>query len=92
MGKKKISEVLIQAKYEAFEKYLNDNKADYEEIIIEGNMVAVKVIWGDWKHSHIRLDALMAKINWVLIAEDTLESDGSDAYSSVHIYMFKGKK
>lgn len=91
MGKKKISEVLVQAKYEAFEKYLNDNNADYQEIIIEDNMVAIKVIWGDWKHSHIRLDALMAQINWMLITEEPLESDGSDAYSSLHIYKFKGK-
>lgn len=92
MEKKKISEILAQAKREAFEKYLNDNNADYQEIIIDGNMVAIKVIWGDWKHSHIRLDALMAQINWMLIAEEPLESDGSDAYSSLHIYMYKDKK
>jgi hypothetical protein len=60
---------------------------DYSE---QKKMVAVEVIWGDWKHGHWRLDWLMQEnfSNLRSIHQVTTEEDGSDCYSAIHYYYF----
>lgn len=61
-----------------------------EIVINNGNMVAIEVFWGDWKHQHLRLDWLMEEAfsNIKNIFEEVTESDGSDCYSAIHYYYF----
>lgn len=53
--------------------------------------VCVDVERGDWKHDHLRVDYLVGKyfdslnINYMK-SEKTTDEDGSDSYSSIHIY------
>lgn len=53
--------------------------------------VCVDVERGDWKHDHLRVDYLVGKyfdslnINYMK-SEKTTDEDGSDTYSSIHIY------
>ena len=56
----------------------------------ERKMIAVEVIWGDWKHEHARLDWLMEKnfSNLRNIQTQTTEENGSDCYSAIHYYYF----
>lgn len=50
----------------------------------------IQVNWGDWKHSHLRLDYLMKQAFDVLHnTEEVTESDGSDTYSAIHRYIIK---
>lgn len=58
------------------------------------NMVAVEVIWGDWKHEHARLDWLVGENipNLRSIHTTTTEEDGSDCYSAIHYYYFNWGK
>jgi hypothetical protein len=48
--------------------------------------VEIEVCWGDWKHDHLYLDHVMRENGYGLAGEMVTESDGSDAYSSVHRY------
>lgn len=63
---------------------------EYVDVDVERNMVAVEVIWGDWKHSHLRLDWMMQEAfdNIRCIHTVTTEEDGSDCYSATHYYYF----
>lgn len=60
---------------------------DYSE---QKKMIAVEVIWGDWKHEHARLDWLVGENfkNLRSIHTTTTEEDGSDCYSAIHYYYF----
>jgi hypothetical protein len=57
---------------------------------LERKMVAVEIIWGDWKHDHLRIDWLMKESfpNLRSIHTQTTEEDGSDCYSAIHYYYF----
>lgn len=57
---------------------------------LETKMIAVEVIWGDWKHEHGRLDWLMEENFPDLrsIRKMTTEENGSDCYSAIHYYYF----
>ena len=52
-------------------------------------VIQISIYWGDWKHDHARCDYLMEKLGYILISEQTTESDGSDCYSSIHNYLSK---
>lgn len=69
------------------ENHIMGEMVDYNEQI---KMVAVEVIWGDWKHEHGRLDYLMKQNfpNLRSIHTATTEEDGSDYYSAIHYYYF----
>ena len=56
----------------------------------ERKMLAVEVIWGDWKHEHGRLDWLVGENFSDLrsIHTQTTEEDGTDCYSAIHYYYF----
>jgi len=47
---------------------------------------SVEIIWGDWKHDHLHCDYLMKALGYKLSSENVIEEDGSDTYSSIHIY------
>ena len=75
--------------YDIIQKHLRDNESDYSSIWIDNNgIVSILVEWGDWKHSHARLDYVMKHyLGYTLIKEQVTEEDGSDTYSSVHYYI-----
>lgn len=66
--------------------YLQENDADFDEVYGVDDMIYIKIEWGDWKHSHLRADYLMKQIGYIFFDELITESDGSDCYSSIHIY------
>ena len=54
------------------------------------NMIAVEILWGDWKHEHARLDWLITENfpNLRSICTYTTEEDETDCYSAIHYYYF----
>ena len=42
---------------------------------------------GDWKHDHARMNYLMTCMGFALYNEAVTESDGSDFYTSEHVYF-----
>lgn len=75
------------------ETYLSEKEFTHDGIgtieIGDLSLVTVAVEWGDWKHSHIYLDRLMEKKDMLLLTESLTEEDGSDCYSSIHVYYAK---
>lgn len=69
------------------ENYIMGEVVDYNGDI---RMVAVEIIWGDWKHGHLRLDWLMRENFPELrsITVCTTEEDEGDCYSAIHYYYF----
>ena len=49
-------------------------------------LLSITIEWGDWKHDHGFADYLMQKMGYTLLSEQITEEDGSDCYSSIHIY------
>lgn len=62
----------------------------FSEVCEDEGWVVVSVEWGDWKHSHARLDYLMKEIGFGLDFETMTETDGSDCYSSEHYFKMVG--
>ena len=62
-----------------------------------GDIIAIEVNWGDWKHDHAFIDWAVKQLNYTLIgnwraifmkySEDVTEEDGSDTYSSIHRFI-----
>ena len=69
------------------ENNIRGEVVDYSE---QKKMLAVEIIWGDWKHEHARLDWLVGENipNLRSIHTVTTEEDGSDCYSAIHYYYF----
>lgn len=69
------------------EHHIMGELVDYSE---QKKMVAVEVIWGDWKHEHWRLDWLIGQAfpNLRSIHQVATEEDESDCYSAIHYYYF----
>ena len=65
----------------------NEYGLKYSFIPLAGDRVSVSVRWGDWKHDHRRLTAIMNRNKFRELKVDVTESDGSDCYSAQHIYM-----
>lgn len=49
-------------------------------------LVAVTIYWGDWKHDHGYLKYLMEQQGLTQVKEELIEENGSDCYSSTHIF------
>ena len=75
--------------YDRIYSHLKKAEVDFSEIYQSELFIEVLVEWGDWKHSHIWLDHCMEQIGYRLLEENVTENDGSDCYSSIHIYMRK---
>lgn len=74
--------------YEMMKEYnIMGEVVDYSD---KKRMVAVEVIWGDWKHEHWKLDCMVRECFPDLrsIHEVTTEENGSDCYSAIHYYYF----
>lgn len=56
------------------------------DIFTNNGTIEILIEWGDWKHDHGYLKYLMNKNGYQQIEENITEEDGSDAYSSVHIF------
>ena len=73
------------------EKYLSDNGFYYEYIVSEEfigtPLYKIGISWGDWKHDHGWLDSLMGYIDYEAFNEIVTEENGSDCYSSEHIFV-----
>jgi len=73
-------------------KLMKENyiKGEIVEERTDRKIIAVEVIWGDWKHEHLALDWLMEEnfSNLRNTQTVTTEEDGSDCYSAIHYYYF----
>ena len=73
------------------EKYLADNGFYFEDIceerILDVPLYRISIRWGDWKHDHGWLDSLMAYLGYEAFNEILTEENGSDCYSSDHIFV-----
>lgn len=72
--------------FERIQKHLRALDADYSEIEQAEDCIQISVEWGDWKHSHIYLDNAMKQIGFTCWDEIVTEQDGSDCYSSIHVF------
>ena len=73
--------------YELIRNFLKENEyTDYDEIHQTDNVVIICISWGDWKHSHLRIDYLMRQLGYTLVEEEVTEENGDDCYSSNHYY------
>ena len=66
--------------------YLNKNGV-FGEIDETDDFIIVHILWGDWKHEHAYCDYLMEKKGYKLVREKVTEQNGSDCYSSAHLYL-----
>jgi len=48
-----------RAEYDKIYQHLREHDADFDEIGQTDDHIEISVSWGDWKHSHARLDYLM---------------------------------
>ena len=73
------------------EKYLSDNGFYFEDIcreeIVGVPLYRISISWGDWKHDHGCLDSLMSYMGYEAFNEIVTEENGSDCYSSDHIFV-----
>ena len=72
--------------------YLKKNKEFYSVYPdVKNSAVCIDVEWGDWKHDHLYVDSVVAKyfdsigVDY-MTDEKVTDEDGSDTYSSTHIY------
>lgn len=77
---------------EEFLQYLRDNGFVHEAYVYDGCLY-IEIQWGDWKHDHLRATYLVenffhkkAEVEQVVGVEQITEEDGSDCYSSIHMY------
>lgn len=70
------------------EAFLKKNNRNYFVSISSymQNGIDIEIYWGDWKHDHLACDYLMNQLGLEKANEITTEVDGSDVYSSVHVY------
>lgn len=65
------------------ENLLVENKISAEVGYSEIN-IFIEIIWGDWKHQHMRTKYLISQN---FHTEET-ETDGSDCFSAIHYFYF----
>lgn len=71
-------------------RIFKENELCYEYSTRIDGTIEVNVEWGDWKHDHSYLDYIMKNNGYSLKSEIVTEEDGSDCYSSVHLFeIFK---
>ena len=73
--------------------YLHDNgfydDGVWDERILDTKLICIGVSWGDWKHDHLWLDALMEHLGYDCFGVIVTEENGSDCYSANHTYVHK---
>ena len=70
-------------------RIFRENNCHYDYSIYYGK-VKVYVDSGDWKHDHLFLDYIMYQNGYRLKSEVVTEDNGSDCYSSTHLFeIFK---
>ena len=79
---------LQQAIDKANETFRENQCNLYAEPTLKGNLVTIKIEWGDWKHEHGYADYVMQQNGFVKVGEQDYEEDGSDCYSSTHVYYY----
>lgn len=71
-------------------RIFKENELYYDYFIRTDGTIQVNVEWGDWKHDHFYLDYIMEHNGYSLKSMIVTEEDGSDCYSSVHLFeVFK---
>ena len=71
-------------------RIFKENKLCYDYFIRTDGTIQVNVEYGDWKHDHFYLDYIMEHNGYRLKSMIVTEEDGSDCYSSVHLFeIFK---
>jgi len=73
-------------KVATIDSILSENKLS-AEVYPEGIGVCVEISWGDWKHDHLRCDYILKQSGFLKVAEQVTEENGSDCYSSIHLYV-----
>lgn len=81
--------MITQKDLDKINQTLKDHDIWHESGLAAKNAVAITIEWGDWKHDHGFVDYLMKKMGYILVCEQITEEDGSDCYSSIHIYKKK---
>ena len=78
------------SKVDKINELMRNNSLHGEVYDESDNVVAVEIIWGDWKHNHLRLDWLVQKEMPELkkVQEEVTEEDGSDCYCAIHRFYF----
>ena len=73
--------------------YLTSNGFYFEDVsdeeICDTQLIRISISWGDWKHDHGWCDSLMENIGYEVFNEILTEENGSDCYSSDHIFVRK---
>jgi len=69
-----------------FLKALDEKIGMYEINEATENKVVIEIIWGDWKHDHLRANWIASEYDYRCTDEYETESDDSDCYSAVHVY------
>lgn len=59
----------------------------WDEEICQAQIIRIAINWGDWKHDHGWCDSLMNYLGYEAFNEILTEENGSDCYSSEHIYV-----
>jgi len=67
-------------------RIFKENKLRYDYSVHVDGTIEVDVNWGDWKHDHLFLDHIMKNNGYCLKDEVVTEEDGSDCYSSTHLF------
>ena len=73
------------------QQFLTDNDCHHTVNETTDGRLVISINWGDWKHDHIRVDALVDEFfnNKGLVVKtqkETTGEDGSDTYSAEHYY------
>lgn len=71
-------------------QYVQDELRKYKlfyDIWEDHGTIHIQIDWGDWKHDHARTKYIMETLGYIKIDEYVNEEDGSDAYSSEHVYI-----
>lgn len=77
-------------------EYLKDNAFDHRVTLgANDNEIQMEILWGDWRHDHIRAKFLVNQFmrtlgHTVAIPHDVVtEQNGSDCYSAIHTWEIK---
>lgn len=72
---------------------IQDITSDIEEV--DKNTVRICIMYGDWKHSHLRADYLISQLGGNLVDVSPIADDdlsGNDCYHAYRTYSFKPLK
>lgn len=80
---------ILQSDVNALQKEFKEKDLYVDDISICDEKIYITIEWGDWKHSHAFCNYLLSQKGYKLEDEEVTEEDGSDCYSSIHIYIKK---